>query len=181
MTHNLFGSLLFASAMLMSSGCTNHLYQAEMTGRDAYGKERNFQLYWTVTDPLLGLPTASTATLVTECSPTTVSFSDQPEGIVFRGAPGKDSLPGPIKTIANDQVCARVTNFSKLSEPVPGPLYIDFYCQPFLASQIGPVDRNYPAARRDPYLFAVKEVNRHWSWHREVLPAPKGPECREKR
>src|SRR4051812_29452591 len=97
---NAFVSVL--TCLWLSAGCTNHLYQGEMIALDAYGRERQFIMYWTRTDPLLGMPKASPAVLLTECSPNGIEFSEEPEGVVFRGVPGRDRLPGPISTISGD-------------------------------------------------------------------------------
>ena len=76
--------LVCSTALLLISGCTNFLYQGEISARDAYGKERQFILYWTRKDPLIGSATAGPAILLTECSPLTrIDFSERPEGIVF--------------------------------------------------------------------------------------------------
>ncbi|MBJ6726777.1 hypothetical protein [Geomesophilobacter sediminis] len=181
MSWHLIRTLVLIVAALSAAGCTTYVFQGQTTGPDAFGKDRTFQLYWTKTEPLLGLPTSTPAILVTECTPTTIHFTNEPEGVVFRGIPGQDRLPGPITTIANNQVCARVVNYSNLSEPIPGPLLVEFYCEPFQGSEFAPVPRDYPAPRKEPYVFAVQEQARHWRWFRDEVAPPPPPPCREKR
>lgn len=171
----LLGTLLF----LLCGGCTNYLYQGELTARDACGNERHFLVYWTKTDPLIGLPETSPAHLLAECSPdTSIAFNDQPDGIVFRGVPGADRLPGPDLPLNPDQECARVEGFSSLGEVGPGKLPVTFYCIPAGLSAGSTPARNYPAARREPYLFPITERLRHFSWRREPFAAPAPPICR---
>src|SRR5664279_2599863 len=109
--------LLLAAALLLNTGCTNLLYQGELTAQDAFGKERHFLLYWTRTDPLLGQAKAGPAILLTECSPLTrIDFADQPEGIVFRGMPGFDRLPGQTGTDNLNPICGKISTYATLNE-----------------------------------------------------------------
>jgi hypothetical protein len=173
--------LLLAAAMLLSTGCTNLLYQGELTAQDAYGNQRHFVLYWTRTDPLLGQTKAGPAILMTECSPfTRIEFSDQPEGVVFRGIPGFDRLPGQTDTGDLNLICGKITTHATLNDVLAGPLTMAIYCQP-LSDEFSVQKRNYLAARTEPYVFSIAEKINRWSFFGETLPGPPVPECRESR
>ena len=110
--------LFLAIALMLNTGCTNLLYQGELTAQDAFGNERHFLLYWTRTDPLIGQGKAGPAILLTECSPLTrIDFADQPEGIVFRGTPGFDRLPGQTGTDNLNPVCGKITTSEASASP----------------------------------------------------------------
>lgn len=172
--------LAVAAGLWLASGCTNVLYQGELSARDAYGKERYFLLYWTKTDPLLGQAKAGPAILLTECSPSTrIEFGDQPEGIVFRGMPGFDRLPRQTAVPERDQICGRVTNYTTLREARAGPLGLAIYCQPVPGDSFAVQPRNYLAAQPEPYAFPIVEKMKRWSLFGETLSGPPVPECRQ--
>ncbi len=174
--------LLAAALWLATAGCANSLFQGELTAADAYGKDRRFVLYWTRTDPLIGQSKAGPAILLTECSPLTrIEFSDQPEGILFRGMPGSDIPPGQGGTVERDPVCGKVTNYTALSEAHAGPLDVVIYCRPAPGDGFAVQPRNYLAARSEPYIFPIDEKVRRWSFWGETLPGPSVPECRDPR
>lgn len=166
-------------ALLFSTACTNTLYQGEIPALDAYGKERRFILYWTKTDPLIGEIKAGPAVLLTECSPTRVDFTDQAEGIVFRGEPGFDRLSGAATSVEPGQVCGRIMGHAALSEAGAGPLSVRIDCQPMPPDDFALRPRNYLAARSGPYFFPLAEKVKTWSLLGKTLEAPPVPECRE--
>ena len=170
--------LVLATILLFSSGCTNLLYQGELTAQDAFGNERHFLLYWTRTDPLIGQAKAGPAILLTECSPfTRIDFADQPEGIVFRGMPGFDRLPGQTAPDNRNLVCGKITSYSSLNEAHEGPLAMAIFCQP-ISDEFAVQKRNYLAARSEPYTIPVSEKINRWSFFGETLPGPPVPDCR---
>ena len=171
--------LLLAVTLLLGTGCTNLLYQGELTAPDASGKERHFVLYWTKTDPLIGQAKAGPAILLTECSPfSRIDFGDQPEGIVFRGMPGFDRLPGQTGTADLNPICGKITTYVTLAYAHTGPLAVAIYCLP-VSDEFAVQKRNYLAARPEPYLFSIAEKINRWSFFGETLPGPPAPECRE--
>jgi hypothetical protein len=171
--------LLLSVIIWLPVGCTNFLYQGDLAAQDAYGKERRFVLYWTKTDPLLGEAKAGPAILLTECSPfTRVEFGDQPEGIVFRGMPGFDRLPGQAAPINQNQICGRITSYATLRDAHAGPLGVAIYCQPVPGDDFVVQPRNYLAAQPEPHSFPIVEKVRRWSLFGETLSGPSVPECR---
>jgi hypothetical protein len=174
--------LLLAATLWLTAGCVNSLYQGELAAADAYGKNRHFLLYWTKTDPLIGQSKAGPAILLTECSPLTrVEFGDRPDGIVFRGMPGFDLLPGQIGVVNPDPICGKVLNYTTLGDARAGPLAVAIYCRPAPGDGFAVQPRDYLAARPEPYVFPIDEKIRNWSLWGETLPGPPVPECREPR
>jgi hypothetical protein len=169
-----------ATALLLTSGCTNFLYQGEMSARDAYGKERQFVLYWSKKDPLIGAATAGPAILLTECSPLTrIDFSERPEGIVFMSSTDRDRLPGQDGTINQNLICGRVTNYARLAEAKEGALSVAILCEP-IPNDFAVEPRNYLAAQPQPYSFPIVEKMKKWSLLGETLGGPPVPECRSR-
>jgi hypothetical protein len=172
--------LIITIALWMTAGCTNFLYQGEISAPDSFGKERHFLIYWTKTDPLIGASKAGPAILLTECSPATrIDFGDQPEGIVFRGEPGRDRLPGQTASVGPNQICGKITNYSSLKEAAAGLLRVAIYCQPMPKDEFDLQPRNYLSTRPEPYEFPVIEKQNKWSFFGETLQGPPVPECRQ--
>ena len=174
-------NLLFITIVLwMTAGCTNFLYQGEISAPDSYGKERHFVLYWTKTDPLIGTAKAGPAILLTECSDTTrIDFGDQAEGIVFRGEPGRDRLSGQTESVGLNQICGKITNYATLNAAMAGLLTVAIYCQPMPKDEFAVQLRNYLAARQEPFEFQVVEKQKKWSFLGETLQGPPVPQCRQ--
>lgn len=170
--------LLGTMSLLLTSGCTNFLYQGEMSARDSYGKERQFLLYWTKKDPLIGAPTAGPAILLTECSPLTrIDFSERLEGIVFLSSTDRDRLPGQNSAINPDLICGKVVNHARLTEVKEGALEVAIFCEP-IPNDFAVEPRNYLAAQSQPYSFPIVEKVKKWSFFGETLGGPAVPECR---
>lgn len=164
------GYLLVGLTALLS-GCTNYLYQGKLTAMDAHGKERHFVLYWTKTDPLIGKSKAGPAILLTECSTTRIDFSDQPQGIIFRGERGRDRPAGKGKSAALPQTCGKILGYAKLADVPAGPLNVEIDCTP-LSNSFAIQKRDYLKAREKPYAFPVVEKINRWSLMGTTLPAP---------
>jgi hypothetical protein len=162
-------ALLF---ILTLSGCTNYLYQGELSGMDAYDKPNRFTLYWPKTEPLIGRDKAGPAILMTDCSTTRIDFSDQPEGIVFRGEPDRDRLAGATTTVTQNQICGKFIGPLKLAEVQAGALAVAINCEPMPADEFAAQPRNYPKAKAEPYIFQIVEKIKRWSWFGETLPGP---------
>ena len=171
------GLLVSALVLCFTAGCTNILYQGEITAPDAYGKERHFVLYWTKKDPLIGTASAGPAILLTECSPLTrVSFDEQPEGLLFRSTSEFDRLADQGSVVSPDLICGKVTNYSRWREAKEGALSLAIFCKP-APNEFAVEPRNYLAAGPQPYAFPVIEKQKTWSLFGETLAGPPVPEC----
>jgi hypothetical protein len=164
-----FLALLFIWTL---SGCTNYLYQGRLSGLDAYNKANQFTLYWPRTEPLIGRAKAGPAILMTDCSSTRIDFSEQPEGIVFRGEQGRDRLAGEAASVSRNQICGSIVGQRRLADVQAGELSLFINCEPMPADDFDAQPRNYPKAQAGPYIFHIVEKIRHWSLFGETLPGP---------
>ncbi len=172
--------LVCATTLLFTSGCTNFLYQGEISARDAYGKERQFVLYWTKKDPFIGEATAGPAILLTECSPLTrIDFSERPEGIVFLSSTDRDRLAGQNDAVSPNLICGKITNYARLTEAKEGQLSVAVFCEP-IPNDFAVEPRNYLSAQEQPYSFPIVEKVKKWSFLGETLGGPPVPECRSR-
>jgi len=170
--------LITGVTLLLLSGCTNALYQGELTALDAYGKERSFLLYWTRTEPLVGHAKAGPAILLTECSLTRIDFTDQADGVVFRGTPGEDRLAGATDTVELNQVCGAIEGLTSLRDAKAGPLAVRIDCEPMPPDVFAAFPRNYLAASPPAHRIEIVEALHVWSLFGKTLPAPQPPQCR---
>lgn len=169
---------VYAATLLITSGCTNFLYQGELSARDSYGKERQFVLYWTKKDPLIGAATAGPAILLTECSPLTrIDFSEREEGIVFLSSTDRDRLPGQGGAVNQNLLCGKVTNYAKLTDAKEGSLSMAIFCEP-IPNDFAVEPRNYLSVQAQPYSIPIVEKVKKWSFFGETLGGPLVPECR---
>jgi len=170
-----------ASTLWLVSGCTNYLYQGEISARDAYGKERQFVLYWTKKEPLIGAATAGPAILLTECSPLTrIDFSERAEGVVFLSSTDRDRLPGQGGEVNPNLICGKFTGYARLTEVKEGALAVAILCEP-IPNDFAVEPRNYLAAQVQPYSFPIVEKVRRWRVLGETLEAPPVPVCRSRK
>jgi hypothetical protein len=160
---------LFISAL---TGCTNYLYQGRLTGVDAYNQANQFTLYWPKTEPFIGSDKAGPAILMTDCSTTRIDFSDQPEGIVFKGEQDRDRLAGETASVSRNQICGSIVGQHKLADVQAGKLSVLINCEPMPADEFDAQPRNYPKAQSEPYIFSIVEKIKRWSLFGETLPGP---------
>jgi hypothetical protein len=147
------------------------MYEGKWAAPDSNGIERHFVLYWPKTEQLLGTTKAGPAVLLTECSLTRIDFSNQPQGIVFRGEPGRDRLSGSTSPLNGNPVCGKILNFSKLEEVPAGDIQLKVDCEP-VSDAFAARPRTYIKASPEPYTVHVFEKTRHWSLFGETLPGP---------
>ena len=172
--------LLSGVVLWLTSGCTNFLYQGELSAQDAYGRERHFVIYWTKKEPLIGEANAGPAILLTECSPfTRIDFSERPEGIVFLSSTDLDRLPEQSGAADPDLICGKVTNYANWTEAKEGPLLVTVFCEP-VPNDFAKEPRNYLAVRPQPYTFPIIEKEKKWSLFGQTLEGPPSPECRSR-
>jgi len=169
--------LISALTLCFTTGCTNFLYQGEITAKDAYGKDRHFVLYWTKKDPFIGTASAGPAMLLTECSPTKLSFDEQPAGLIFRSTSEFDRLVARSAAVDPNLICGKVTNYTRWTEAKEGTLSLAIFCEP-VPNEFATQPRNYLAVSPQPYVFPIVEQLKKWSFFGETLPGPPAPECR---
>lgn len=160
--------------IIVANGCATYVYQGEIRAKDSRGVERQTQLYWTRTDPLIGRAKAGPAILRTACG-TPVTYVEQPDSIVFRGVPGQDRMVGQSASVRPGDVCGRFVGHKRFIDIGAGALQLTIRCVP-LTDEFS-VARAYLQARPAPYTFPVHEEKR-WSLLGTVPNAPPPPPCR---
>lgn len=145
--------LILAMAVAIQGCVTNSLYTGDLTVPDREaGEDRRVVLYWTKTDPLLGSPKAGPATVLTQCG-RSMTFVERPEGIVFRGDPGRD-LTSDGKPVEEGKVCGRFLGHQRFVELGDGPLQVQVMCEAQF-DDFSVVREGYLPAREDPYTFMI--------------------------
>lgn len=166
--------------VVLLNGCTLSMYTAELDALNSNGEPRKALLYWPKTDQLIGAAKAGPVILMTECSTRRLNFDETESGIVFRGEPGRDRIPGQNETIADGTVCAKFETQSKLTELQAGELMLSVLCEAVydeFSIQEGLYTPAYLQASEAPYLFDVREST-SWSLFGETPKAPEPPECK---
>ena len=162
---------------LAAQGCANYMYQGRFDALDSDGREREFVLYWPKTDGVLWPAKAGPAMLLTECG-NSMTFDQQPEGIVFRGSPGQDApveaAPG---TAEQEFPCGSFIGPKKLTAIEDGPVKVLIKCKP-LTDEFSTQTRKYLQARPEPYLIEVTSTKK-WSLFGKTPQAPASPPCRQ--
>jgi len=150
--------IAFLLISITLQGCANSLFQGEIVALDSGGQERQFVLYWTKTEPIVGEPKAGPAVLLTQCG-VPVTFVEQPVGIVFRGVPGQDRLANQ-DMLPESQICGRFVGETTFIDIDVDTLSITMLCEP-VTSDFS-VNRAYLTASSDHYQFQVSET-KSWS------------------
>lgn len=174
---------VLTGTLLLATGCTNTLYQADLDVLNSNGDERQATLYWSKTEKLIGEAKAGPIILRTACSTRPVTFDETATGIVFRGTPGQDRMPGQADSITEETICGQVYqqyDVSRISELKPGLLVVMIKCEAVTGEFSATDALHSPAyiqAREAPYRFNVQE-NSSWSFFGSTPEAPPPPECK---
>jgi len=162
--------------LLLTTACTNTLYQAELNVLNSEGQSRQAIVYWTKTEKLLGEAKAGPIVLLTACSNRRINFDQTSSGIQFRGEPGMDRLQGHSSTVSEGTLCGQVENGSILTELKSGPLLLSIKCEG-ISDDFTLGSSSYIQARELPYQFDIQESSQ-WSFLGTIIEAPQPPECR---
>ena len=167
-----FSLLTLLLVLITLQGCANSLYQSEISAQDSQGQTRQFVLYWTKTEPIIGEPKAGPAVLLTQCG-VPVTFVEQPGEIVFRGVPGQDRLANQ-DMLPEDRICGRFVGETTFIDLEAGILSLTMVCEPIIGDFS--VNRAYLKASPDLYQFQVSG-KKSWSLFGKRPDAPKPPAC----
>ncbi len=161
------------------TGCTHSLYHAELDALNSEEFPRKTVLYWSKTDKLIGAPKAGPILLMTACSTRRIHFDETENGIVFRGTPGQDRIPGQPGTVTEGTICGKVQSASKITDLQAGPLSLTVHCEAMtdeFSIRTGLFSPSYLQAREEPYVVDVQE-ERDWSILGQTPDAPAPPAC----
>jgi hypothetical protein len=117
--------------------------------------------------------------LRTACSTRALNFEDSESGIVFRGTPGQDRIPGQGENIVEGAICGKVDVASRITDLGSGPMLLTIQCEAVtdeFSIRQGLFSPAYIQAREEPYRFNVQEKN-SWSLLGKTPEAPSPPEC----
>lgn len=150
-------SVLIVALAIAIQGCvTNSLYTGDLTVPDPEaGNDRRVVLYWTKTDPLLGSPKAGPATVLTQCG-RSMTFVERPEGIVYRGDPGRD-ITSDGSPVEDGQVCGRFLGHQRFVDLNEGLLQVQVMCEAQF-DDFSVVREGYLPARAEPYTFPISRA-----------------------
>lgn len=169
---------LLAGLALAASGCvTNTVYMGELADHGIAGEEaRRAIVYWTKSDPVLGDPKAGPAILHTACG-RGVLFVERPEGIVFRGDPGKDLDPRTGEPVHDGQICGRFVGRQTFVDLQEGDLRVRISCTARVSEFSAVPERaTYLPARETPYRFMITRSETS-SLFGEIPDVPDPPAC----
>ncbi|NOZ37938.1 MAG: hypothetical protein GXP11_07720 [Gammaproteobacteria bacterium] len=174
---NRWARFLVVLVVVVLSGCTNFIYHGTIMAEDMAGTDRKVLLYWPKTEPLLGAVKAGPASLITECGET-LTFSDRPQGVIYRGSPDRDQLPGSTTPVDDGTECGRIENLQALKQFEGGDALLTIRCEPLAGDDFSVVSRTRIRPSEQPYRFEMQE-EKQWSLLGAALPPPSPPECRE--
>lgn len=177
--HTIARNIAWLIAFVVLTGCTHSLYHAELDTLNSKEFPRKAVLYWSKTDKLIGAPKAGPILLMTACSTRRIHFDETESGIVFRGTPGQDGIPGQPGTVAEGTICGQVQSASKITDLQAGPLFLTVHCEALtdeFSIQTGLFSPSYIQAREEPYRFDVHE-ERSRSLLGKTPAAPEPPAC----
>lgn len=177
---NNYRNSLGAFALSMITACSHSLYHAELDVLSSDEKPHKSVLYWSKTNPLIGSAKAGPIVLMTACSTRRLNFDETELGIVFRGMPDQDRMPGQNAKISDGIICGEVNTKSSIVDLRSGPLMLTIHCEAVtdeFSISDGLFSPVYIKARKAPYRYDVQE-NNSWSLIGETPEAPKPPECR---
>lgn len=177
--HTIARNIAWLIVFVILTGCTHSLYRAELDTLNSEEFLRKTVLYWSKTDKLIGAPKAGPILLMTACSTRRIHFDETENGIVFRGTPGQDRIPGQPGTVAEGTICGKVQSTSKIADLQAGPLSLTVHCKAMIdefSIRTGSFSPSYIQAREEPYRFDVQE-KRSWSVLGKTPTAPEPPAC----
>ena len=177
--HTIARNTAWSIAFVVLTGCTHSLYHAELDTRNSEEFPRKTVLYWSKTDKLIGDPKTGPILLMTACSTRRVHFDETEHGVVFRGTPGQDRIPGQPGTVAEGTICGNVQSDRKIHDLQAGPLSLTIHCEAMtdeFSIRTGSFSPSYIQAREEPYRFDVQE-ERSWSVLGRTPDAPEPPAC----
>ncbi len=177
--HPIARNIVRSIALMVLAGCTHSLYHAELDTLNSEGGPRKSVIYWSKTESLFGAPKAGPILLLTTCSTRRIHLDETDRGIVFRGTPGQDRIPGQPGTVTEGTICGQVQSASKITDLQAGLLSLTVHCEAMtdeFSIQTGLFSPAYIQARQQPYHFDVHE-KRSRSLLGKTPAAPEPPMC----
>lgn len=168
-------TVLQIAMIFLISGCTHSLYEAKFTELNNEGNKKDFQLYWTKTDPVIGSVTADSAVLLERCSNSKYTFVNSDKGIVMTASRGDLT---PILTQVNQPlICGTITGINRLENfQESDQLSLAILCNPI----VDPFSsRTILNAKVIPYKIDVRLSEEEFSLNFDGAITPEPLTCSE--
>ena len=163
-------------ALLMLTGCAhNYVYSGVLEEEDAKGKMRQHLLYWNKTERPIWFDTAEgSVRMLPQCSANTVTYDEQPSGIVFRARPADKKIIGSAEPDLRGRICGKVLSAKQIKDLAEGKVELTVLCEDTPQDDL---DRPQPylKARDQPYGFIV--FKREIPNFSDVGNVPARPKC----
>lgn len=176
----IFLKIVMGWTLLLIAGCANTIYKAELDVFNSNNEKQKSILYWSKTGKLIGDSMAGPVILMTACSTRRINFVEMDSGIVFRGNPNEDRMPGQSSSnVAEGTLCGQIDSANQISKLKSGSLLLTIKCEAVL-DEFSATDYKYtPAyiqANELPYHYDVQEST-SWSILGAIPEVPSPPEC----
>ena len=148
------------------SGCTHTLYQGQIKKQDYRGIEREYQLYWTKSEPFIGSTNVSHVVLNAACG-TAKEYTQTDTGHRLRLPTDRFQGSGAVENNLRD--CGKLHVDGRLEEFNDNKIGVSVTCTPI----VGDFDAIKPVmlkASATPYSFPL-QVKTSWSFMSNA-PAP---------
>ena len=159
--------------LILTSGCTHYLYQGDFEAKDNLDNPRQYRLWWTKTDPLVGDDKAGPIILNVACGPAK-TFTEAEDGITFvAGADRFESVSGQTGDILT---CGKITNISRYLDYREGDIELAPLCIPKASDDgFSVVPVTFLSTSQETYRVPIT-VTEKWSFKDSAL-SPKPLDC----
>lgn len=159
--------------VILTSGCTHYLYQGDFEAKDNLDNSRQYRLWWTRTDPLIGDDKAGPMVLNVACG-TAKTFTEAGDGITF--VAGSDRFESVSGQTGETLTCGKVTNLSGFLDYRDGDIELAPLCKPKPSDDsFSVVPVTFLSTSQENYQVPIT-VTEKWSFKDSAL-SPKPLDC----
>lgn len=162
----MFTSLIF---ILLVSGCTHFLYQGDFQANDNLNESRQYRLWWTKTEPLIGENKAGPMILNVACG-VPITLTESEAGISFIAA--SDKYESTIGETGTTLECAKISNLSRFVDYSKGDIVLTALCKPIADDEgFSAVTPTFLSTEQASYHIPIS-VKEKWSLLQSAMSAP---------
>ena len=159
--------------IMLASGCTHYLYQGDFEANDNLDNPRQYRLWWTKTDPLVGDDKAGPMILNVTCG-TAKTFTEAGNGITF--VAGDDRFESVSGQTGVDLICGKVTNLDRFLDYQKGDIELTPLCKPKPSDDgFSMTEVTFLSTSQETYRVPIT-VTEKWSFMDSAL-SPKPLDC----
>lgn len=159
-------NLTFLVIIFLVSGCTHYLYQGDFQARDNLDETRQYRLWWTKTEPLIGADKAGPIILNVACG-VPIELTESAAGISFIA--GSDKYESTVGETGITLVCAKINNLSRFVDYRKGDIVLTAQCKP--KADDFSLQPSFLSTTQESYRIPIK-VKEKWSLLESALSAP---------